>query len=473
MSYANRFPPNKNTRYRSSWGPSSSSPAYHEVKVPQPSDEEEKYAEIYQESLLSAQARQLVPLQEDLADWINKMLNIDQLTVDNFFETLDNGALLCRLARHIQGKAQEAVESGRASAPIPTIRPRCWEQAARGSFFSRDNMENFIQFCRRLGVHNNLLFESNDLVLHNHKRHVVLCLLEVVRLSSRNFQLEPSDLVQLETEIEAEQELELHCLSDSGISHSSLVSWQYPEEPTSPTDECPDKMKHSSSAVEMSTVDNSWLDDSRRTPPPVEHESELRRSVSDNGPRAGSDGVPSDTTEDDWSRGSADDPDEVLSPSSSPSPSASDVPDHMGPITELDRRVRRATEEVQKSCHCLTGKCSKLKVRKVGEGRYHIAGRNVFIRLLKGRHMMVRVGGGWDTLEHFLSRHDPCQVRVLNRASTPTTHHQQSHNYRHSLSPHQSGQQSGNHASNSFLHIRAKYRSSAPNTPANNSYSRR
>ncbi|KAL7289772.1 hypothetical protein TKK_0016176 [Trichogramma kaykai] len=75
MSYANRFPPNKNTRYRSSWGPSSSSPAYHEVKVPQPSDEEEKYAEIYQESLLSAQARQLVPLQEDLADWINKMLS--------------------------------------------------------------------------------------------------------------------------------------------------------------------------------------------------------------------------------------------------------------------------------------------------------------------------------------------------------------------------------------------------------------
>ncbi|CAB0041903.1 unnamed protein product, partial [Trichogramma brassicae] len=329
------------------------------------------------------------------------------LTVDNFFETLDNGALLCRLARHIQAKAEEAVKSGRTSV-----------------------------------------------------RHVVLCLLEVVRLSSRNFQLEPSDLVQLETEIEAEQELELHCLSDSGISHSSLVSWQYPEEPASPTDECPDKMKHSSSAVEMSTVNNVWMDDdSRRTPPPVQHESELRRSVSDNGPRAGSDGVPSDTTEDDWSRGSADDPDEVLSPSSSPSPSASDVPDHMGPITELDRRVRRATEEVQKSCHCLTGKCSKLKVRKVGEGRYHIAGRNVFIRLLKGRHMMVRVGGGWDTLEHFLSRHDPCQVRVLSRASTPTTHHQQSHNYRHSLSPHQSGAQSGNHASNSFLHIRAKYRS--------------
>lgn len=47
--------------------------------------------------------------------------------------------------------------------PVPVIRGRCWENAARRSFFSRDNMENFIQFCRRLGVHENLLFESDDL----------------------------------------------------------------------------------------------------------------------------------------------------------------------------------------------------------------------------------------------------------------------------------------------------------------------
>lgn len=66
------------------------------------------------------------------------------------------------------------------------------------------------------------------------------------------------------------------------------------------------------------------------------HEAEIRRSVSDNGP-TGSDGVPSDTTEDDWSRGSPEDPDEVPSPSSSPSPA--EPPEHTGPITELDRKV--------------------------------------------------------------------------------------------------------------------------------------
>jgi len=88
-----------------------------------------------------------------------------------------------------------------------------------------------------------------------------------------------------------------------------------------------------SSASEVTTA-TRWLD-------PVSdatHEAEMRRSVSDNGP-TGSDGVPSDTTEDDWSRGSPEDPDEVPSPSSSPSPSPAEPPEHTGPITELDRKV--------------------------------------------------------------------------------------------------------------------------------------
>ena len=27
--------------------------------------------------------------------------------------------------------------------------------------------------------------------------------------------------------------------------------------------------------------------------------------------------------------------------------------------------------------------------------------------MLRGHHVMVRVGGGWDTLEHYLVKHDP------------------------------------------------------------------
>ncbi|KAF7397613.1 hypothetical protein HZH68_008835 [Vespula germanica] len=75
MSFgANRFPSSQHTRYRSSWGPSSVS-VFDRADVPRPSPEEEEYAEFYHERLHSAQSRQLIPLQEDLADWINKTIS--------------------------------------------------------------------------------------------------------------------------------------------------------------------------------------------------------------------------------------------------------------------------------------------------------------------------------------------------------------------------------------------------------------
>lgn len=30
---------------------------------------------------------------------------------------------------------------------------------------------------------------------------------------------------------------------------------------------------------------------------------------------------------------------------------------------------------------------------------------------------MVRVGGGWDTLSHYLDKHDPCRCRAQHRSS--------------------------------------------------------
>ncbi|KAK0064517.1 growth arrest-specific protein 2 [Biomphalaria pfeifferi] len=45
-------------------------------------------------------------------------------------------------------------------------------------------------------------------------------------------------------------------------------------------------------------------------------------------------------------------------------------------------------------------------VRKISTGVYLVFGKQVFLRLLKGRHLMVRVGGGWDTFENYLVHHD-------------------------------------------------------------------
>ncbi|XP_026281021.2 growth arrest-specific protein 2-like isoform X2 [Frankliniella occidentalis] len=372
---------------------------------PTPTETDEEYVEMYQDRILSAQASQLYPLMEDLADWLNKTLGIDYITGTNFLDMLDNGVVVCHLARVIQDKAKQAVESGSVKGPVPAIKGRCFETAPRRSFFSRDNMENFIQFCRQLGVHENLLFESDDLVLHAQPRHVVLCLLEVARIATR-YALEPPGLVQLEKEIADEEADGAH--SDSGMSHSSLLSWQYQASPQNKRTK--EKLRHSSSSSALSVA--GCFGGGGLVPLAVRPHSSTgdRRSLGDADGGVGvtplrgtSDGVPSDNTEDEWSRGSGEDPDLEVDLEG-----AQDAVTAPG-VSELDRKVQLATRAVQRHCRCASAKCDKLRVKKVGEGRYSIAGKNVFIRLLKGRHMMVRVGGGWDTLEHFLQRHDPCQ----------------------------------------------------------------
>ncbi|CAG4960481.1 unnamed protein product [Colias eurytheme] len=311
--------------------------------------------EDFREKVLYSQARQLFPLQEDLADWINKTIGITYVTGENFLDVLDNGAELCQLAAVIHDRAREALDQGLIVGPVPAIRGRCWQRAARRSFFSRDNAENFITFCRELGVHENLLFESDDLVLHHQPRQVVLCLLEVARLATR-FALEPPGLVALETEIAREER-------DAGRDcNAACAPWQF-------RDALP---------VHTSTSESK---------PTSAEPNDTECCVSDS----------------------------VEAESTRSSDSDTDVP--LRPTNELDKRVQSITRLLERGCRCGEEKCSRLlKVKKVGEGRYNIAGRNVFIRLLKGRHMMVRVGGGWDTLEHFLSRHEPCQVRLVTNA---------------------------------------------------------
>lgn len=44
------------------------------VGPPTPTETDEEYVELYQDRILEAQASQLYPLMEDLADWLNKTL---------------------------------------------------------------------------------------------------------------------------------------------------------------------------------------------------------------------------------------------------------------------------------------------------------------------------------------------------------------------------------------------------------------
>ncbi|XP_077652935.1 GAS2-like protein 1 isoform X2 [Urocitellus parryii] len=71
-------------------------------------------------------------------------------------------------------------------------------------------------------------------------------------------------------------------------------------------------------------------------------------------------------------------------------------------MRNLDELVR----EILGHCTCP----DQFPMMKVSEGKYRVGDSSVliFVRVLRS-HVMVRVGGGWDTLEHYLDKHDPCR----------------------------------------------------------------
>uniref|UniRef100_A0A3Q3JZP8 Growth arrest-specific 2b n=1 Tax=Monopterus albus TaxID=43700 RepID=A0A3Q3JZP8_MONAL len=76
-------------------------------------------------------------------------------------------------------------------------------------------------------------------------------------------------------------------------------------------------------------------------------------------------------------------------------------------------------------CCCPT----KFLVEKQPKGCYRVGDKVLYIRMLNERHVMVRVGGGWESFVSYLQKHDPCRggaglaarsvVRVCRDNMTP------------------------------------------------------
>lgn len=78
------------------------------------------------------------------------------------------------------------------------------------------------------------------------------------------------------------------------------------------------------------------------------------------------------------------------------------------PEDEVDRLVREIIKRVG----------YQYPIRRLGEGRYIVepGKTKLFVRVLR-EHIMVRVGGGWTTLEYFLVKHTPSKVKLTNYGS--------------------------------------------------------
>ncbi|XP_042297984.1 GAS2-like protein 2A [Sceloporus undulatus] len=148
----------------------------------------------------------LYAMKEDLAEWLNTLYDLD-VQVDNFMDVLETGFDLCQHANNVNRIAQEFQQSRPDAAAMRIPQKEVVFQSKNvvpGSFVARDNVSNFIQWCRQeLGIQDVLMFETNDLVLRKNEKNFVLCLLEVARKGSKFGMLAPM-LIQMEEEIEEE-----------------------------------------------------------------------------------------------------------------------------------------------------------------------------------------------------------------------------------------------------------------------------
>ncbi|KAF6768031.1 hypothetical protein AHF37_10997 [Paragonimus kellicotti] len=161
---------------------------------------------------------------EDLVEWFIQMYpNLtEELDVDNFFDRLSDGVLLCHHAKEIHQRLNEqcattsrgdratltGIKVGGVQAALPNVCPAYQTRGLQGStaasgFVSRDNVSNFLVWCRQLGMPDSVLFESEDLVCRKNPRNVAICLLELARLGGLMGIAVPG-LIQLEVEIDQE-----------------------------------------------------------------------------------------------------------------------------------------------------------------------------------------------------------------------------------------------------------------------------
>lgn len=100
----------------------------------------------------------LEAMMEDLAEWLRDLYGLD-INVANFLQVLETGLVLCQHANTVTEAARAFLAEAPAQAqriPLPRAGVSCNQAAQPGTFQARDNVSNFIQWCRKeMGVQGN------------------------------------------------------------------------------------------------------------------------------------------------------------------------------------------------------------------------------------------------------------------------------------------------------------------------------
>ncbi|CAG5078258.1 Oidioi.mRNA.OKI2018_I69.PAR.g8943.t1.cds [Oikopleura dioica] len=293
----------------------------------------------------------LIPMKEDIADWISLLLAPQKTSPEELLSALCTGVLACQIARKLSSQVN-----------LDFAAPKVNEKAKVGTFFARDNAANFLTWCRKLGVSESLLFESDGMcsneVSQQTPRQVLLCFLDVARIFGRRADYKGAlpDLVKFEQEID-----------NASVSSSDTVT------------SC--GRASAPPVIRTPTTTPSRPGSSKTTPSSVTPRRNSKATTGISGP--------------------------------SPRTSKTARPKTATPKSALKTKLDTSIDEVVQSEPFYGGP----EIQRVSEGKYRIDGKLVFIRMLKDKHVMVRVGGGWDTLANYLLKHD-CQNMI--RLPTPT-----------------------------------------------------
>ncbi|KAF6203348.1 hypothetical protein GE061_003766 [Apolygus lucorum] len=391
-------------------------------------------------------------MKEDLAEWMNKLYPNLYMSAEVFMERLETGVVLCKHTDRVREYAQKYVarkeiqrKTGSEKVTNILSHPplKCNLSAKRETFFSRDNVSNFITWCRKaLKIIDCLLFETDDLIMRKNEKHVIFCLLEVARYGSRIGMPVPT-LVMLEREIdkeiandndevvlsEDESEYEIGSMHGNDIAENIEIitkdiggaNYEFePEDIGAPNNvsvpEDIDAANSESVPEDIGAANNESVPEDIGTANdesvPEDISAENNESVAEDISAANNESVPEDISaannESVPEGGSTTDNDSIKEDRGEKTHSVPEIVLHQQIVTNDLKNVDDIVRVLLEGCTCP----KQYPMTRISEGKYRIGDSKVliFVRLLRN-HVMVRVGGGWDTLEHYLEKHDPCRHR--------------------------------------------------------------